>query len=311
MAGLLVGGFLLIAVNVAPGRRVGRRAQGGPREVISDTLEAFRLVVRNPKYVTVVAILAAPSFQEGDLDVLLVVLAVVVLDIDESRVGWLNACLGGGALIGSLASIALVGRSRLALPILTASLVLGGSLMLVGVVPGPLVAAALLLAVGTATSLMDVAGRTLTQRVVADAALSRIFGLMEGMRMGGLAVGAVLASALVEGLGHAVTFAIAGALLPVVCLWLWRPLRRIDDSVIVPVRELNLVRSSRCSRPLRFPSSNGSPRTSFRSKLQLVPQYSRRETPGTASTSSTKVRSRYQSGAARCTGRARASSSAR
>jgi len=59
----------------------------------------------------------------------------------------------------------------------------------------------------------------------------------------GLAVGAVLASALVEGLGHAVTFVLAGALLPVVCLWLWRPLRRIDDSVIVPVRELNLVRS--------------------------------------------------------------------
>ena len=90
---------------------------------------------------------------------------------------------------------------------------------------------------------MDVAGRTLTQRVVADAALSRIFGLMEGMRMGGVAIGAVLASALVEGLGHAVTFVIAGALLPVVCLWLWRSLRRIDDSVTVPVRELELVRS--------------------------------------------------------------------
>jgi MFS family permease len=243
MAGLLVGGFLLVAVNVAPGRRVDRGAQAGPGELVSDTLEAFRLVVRNPKYVTVVAILAAPSFQEGALDVLLVVLAVVVLDIGESGVGWLNACLGGGALIGSLASIALVGRSRLALPILIASLVLGGSLILVGVAPGPQVAAALLLAVGAATSMMDVAGRTLTQRVVADAALSRIFGLMEGMRMGGLAIGAVLVSTLVEGIGHALTFAIAGALLPVVCLCLWRPLRRIDDSVIVPVHELNLVRS--------------------------------------------------------------------
>lgn len=131
----------------------------------------------------------------------------------------------------------------MALPTLIASLVLGGSLILVGVAPGPQVAAALLLAVGTAKSMMDVAGRTLTQRVVADAALSRIFGLMEGMRMGGLAIGAVLVSTLVGGLGHAVTFAIAGALLPVVCLCLWRPLRRIDDSVIIPVREVNLVRS--------------------------------------------------------------------
>ena len=243
MAGLLVGGFLLVAVNVVPGRPVGRRAPAGPREVISDTLEALRLVVRNPDYVTVVSIMAAPSFQEGALDVLLVVLAVVVLDIGEPGVGWLNACLGGGALIGSLASIALVGRSRLALPILTASLVLGGSLVFVGVAPGPLVAAGLLLAVGAATSLMDVAGRTLTQRVVADAALSRIFGLMEGLRMGGLAIGAVLASVLVESIGHAFTFAIAGSLLPVVCLRLWRPLRRIDESVTVPVRELDLIRS--------------------------------------------------------------------
>ena len=243
MAGLLVGGFLLVAVNGVPGRPVGRRAPAGPREVISDTLEALRLVVRNPDYVTVVSIMAAPSFQEGALDVLLVVLAVVVLDIGEPGVGWLNACLGGGALIGSLASIALVGRSRLALPILTASLVLGGSLVFVGVAPGPLVAAGLLLAVGAATSLMDVAGRTLTQRVVADAALSRIFGLMEGLRMGGLAIGAVLASVLVESIGHAFTFAIAGSLLPVVCLRLWRPLRRIDESVTVPVRELDLIRS--------------------------------------------------------------------
>lgn len=243
MSGLLVIGFLLVAINVIPGRRVDRRVHTGPGAVIADTFEAVRLVMRNPKYLTVVAILAVPSFQEGALDVLLVVLAVVVLDIGEAGVGWLNACLGGGALIGSVASIALVGRSRLALPILSASLVLGVSLVFVGVAPGPLAAAALLLFVGAATSLMDVAGRTLTQRVVADEALSRIFGLMEGLRMGGLAIGAVLASALVEGVGHAVAFVVAGGLLPVVCLWLWRPLRRIDESVTVPVRELDIVRS--------------------------------------------------------------------
>ena len=53
----------------------------------------------------------------GALDVLYVVLAVAVLGHGGETAGYLNAAFGAGGVLGVVATVALVGRSRLALPL--------------------------------------------------------------------------------------------------------------------------------------------------------------------------------------------------
>ncbi len=54
---------------------------------------------------------------------------------------------------------------------------------------------------GAGKSFVDVAGRTLLQRITPDWVLARVFGLQESMMMGGLALGAAAAPLLVSWLG--------------------------------------------------------------------------------------------------------------
>ncbi|MDQ2952365.1 MAG: hypothetical protein M3R54_08895, partial [Chloroflexota bacterium] len=75
---------------------------------------------------------------------------------------------------------------------------------------------------------MDVTGRTLLQHAAPPRVLSRAFGLLEGLIMAALAVGAGLAAFLVDRFGPAGAVAVVGAVLPVVLLFGLRPLLRFD-----------------------------------------------------------------------------------
>jgi cyclic nucleotide-binding protein len=95
-----------------------------------------------------------------------------------------------------------------------------------------------------------VSSRTQLQRVVPDTLLSRILGVQEALTMGGLAVGSLLAPALVAGLGDRGALIVVGSLLPVLGLCAWRGLKRADVEARVPVREIALLRSLPMFAPL-------------------------------------------------------------
>jgi hypothetical protein len=108
----------------------------------------------------------------------------------------------------------------------------------------------LLAAAGLGRVVMDVAGRTLLQRVAHDHMLSRLFGLLEGVHMGSLAIGSIAAPALIVLTGERGAFLVAGALMLLAAALVWPVLRRLDVAAVARPRELALLRGIPMFAPL-------------------------------------------------------------
>jgi hypothetical protein len=95
--------------------------------------------------------------------------------------------------------------------------------------------------VGAANSVEDVFGFTLLQRIVPDAVLARVLGVVWGLAMGALGLGSVAATGLVAAVGPRPAFLVVGALLPALTLLVWRRLAEIDRAAAPPTAGLALI----------------------------------------------------------------------
>ena len=218
-------------------------AESAVQGTLDELAEGFRAVGGSPASRLLVLLLAAEYVVIGAFDVLAVVLAIDVLDLGESGVGYLNTALGAGAVLGAIATVTLIGRQGLALPVLTGAALMGAPLVLLGAFPTVLGAFVLLGAVGVGRIVLDVSGRTLLQRVAQPDVLSRTFALLEALSMVGLALGSVLVPALVAAGGAEAALIGSGILLPAVALLRIRTLLAIDSMATVPIVEVSLLRS--------------------------------------------------------------------
>ncbi len=253
-AGILLCSALLAARvgagHVAPVARIARAAASG---VVGDLLGGFRALTRERRPGLLVSLLGAHFVVDGARDVLLVVLAFALLGIGSSGVGFLNTAFGFGAIVGAALTMLLAARRRLTAPLLGGAASWGLALVAMGLFPSRLTAPLLAAIAGAGRPLIDVSGRTLLQRVVADRVLSRVFGVLEGLRMGALALGLALAPALVAIFGERATFVVAGAFLPVLFLVSRRRLAEIDAATTVPEARIALLRSLPIFAPLSAP----------------------------------------------------------
>jgi hypothetical protein len=103
---------------------------------------------------------------------------------------------------------------------------------------------------GTGHARADVAGRILLQRVVPDRILARVFGVLEGAKEGGAAVGAAVTPLLVAALGLRGGILAAGLLLPVAVILLTARIRAVDRAVQLLEQEVNLLQSLDLFGPL-------------------------------------------------------------
>jgi hypothetical protein len=90
---------------------------------------------------------------------------------------------------------------------------------------------------------MDIAGRTMLQRVAPEHALGGIFGALEGLHDAMLAIGSVAVPILIALIGVRPALIVTGLWLPIVVALSWRSLRAADDHSVVHVRELRLLRA--------------------------------------------------------------------
>ncbi len=203
----------------------------------------LRAIRAEPRLRLLIGLYGAQCLVAGALGVLVIVIALDLLSIGNAGVGLLEAASGVGSIAGAAVALALVARKRLAADLSLGIVLWGAPLALVGAVPTLAIAMAALAVVGIGNTLVDISAMTLLQRSAPRAAAARVFGVLESVIVGGLALGALIAPALVASLGARGALLVVGSFLPVVAVLRWRRLALIDGGATVPEDQLAAIAS--------------------------------------------------------------------
>ncbi len=225
--------------------------QGEVREAVhSEIASAVSAVRRERSTRVLVALLAADFFALGALEVLYPPIAVDVLEQDSSWAGYLNAAFGAGAALAIVVTARLVGRARLIPSVLVGlGLYAGAFLVLAAYQTLPLTVVLLMLA-GLGRAILGVGTRTLLQRVSPPDMLARVFGIVEAISMGALALGSLGVTVLVAIGGVPLALIGIGCVIPLAVLAGGRSLFDVDRRADVPIVEIGLLRSLHLFSPL-------------------------------------------------------------
>jgi MFS family permease len=243
---LLVASALLAGIRVEHPITLDQASdEGSARSMLA---AGFHAIARMPRVRLVVGLIVAQGFVRGCLNVLIVVAAYRVLDGGAEAVGYMTAALGAGGLLGAIGAMALGGH-RLAVPFGIALVFWGLPIALMAPLPDLAFAIVLLAVVGAANSVEDVAVFTLLQRLVPGRVRTRVLGLVWSLVMAGVALGSIVAPALVEAVGARSSFIAVGLILPLLTLLTYRKLAEIDRDV-APSPKLELIQLVPMFEPL-------------------------------------------------------------
>jgi len=235
---------VLAAVLVFPVKVPGLAVADDDEEPGAGALvtEGIREVATHRRPRLLVGLLTVQFVVVGALDVLFVVLALSVLHKGQGWVGYLNGVYGLGAVLSGVLTAHLVGR-RLTLVLWVSALVVGAGLAATALTSQAAVVLVLLGVVGAGRAVLVIGANTLLPRVVPATMVGRVFGMVEGLSMAGLAIGSLLTPLLIKAGGHQVALVVVGCLLPATVLAGWATLRRREEGASVPVVEMALLRS--------------------------------------------------------------------
>jgi len=210
----------------------------------------FRAIAREPRLRLLIALYGAQCLVAGALGVFVVAIALKLLGLGTAGVGLLQAACGIGALLGAAVSLSLVSRARVATDFAVGLLIWGAPLLLIGAVPTAIIAAIALGVVGVGNTIVDISAMTLLQRAAPAEVAARVFGCLESVIVASLALGALIAPALISTIGVRGALLTMGALLPVLSILRWRSLGRIDLGATVPEERLAALRAVPFLAPL-------------------------------------------------------------
>lgn len=230
-----------------------RHPSDSSRDLLGEVLAGAQAIRRDSRLFLLISLMGAQVVVAGSLFVLVVPLAFDRLDLGEGGFGTLMAALGVGGLVGAAIAVTMIGR-RLSHAFGIGVVLWGAPIALLALWQSTEGALLLLGLVGLANTLVDVSGYTLLQRAVPDQVLARVFGILESVLYGGIALGAIVTPPLIAGIGLEATFVAAGLLLPALVLLTWRRLTVIDDEAPRHAEELGLLRGVPFLAPLPPPT---------------------------------------------------------
>ena len=252
-AALATGSFVTAAgvISLVETTRFTPPPSGGH---VRDALAGLRTLRTHRMASVLVGLFSLQTFVRGLLTVLIVGAAVGPLGLGNGGVGYLNAAIGAGGLIGAVAALGLIGRRTLGLPFTVSLAVWGAPIALIGLLPTAPAALAFLATVGIANAVLDVSGFSLIQRIVPNEVRGRVFGAMEGIFALMVGLGSLVAPALIGILGVGGALVLAGLILPIAAVLSAPLVRRADAAAVLPEQELALLRSIPFFAPLPMTS---------------------------------------------------------
>ena len=245
--------FLWSALMLAPLLRESEPPLSHERPRLLDEATAgFSAIAGDRRLRLVVGLFSAQTLVNGAFGVLIAVSALELLHLGSSGVGYLNAAVGVGGILGGLFSLALVGHRRLATTFGIAVAGTGAPLLLLGGIATSAAAYVAFGLIGVANIICDVSGFTILQRGTPSEVLARVFGVLHSLIYVTVALGAVLAPVLVNRFGVRWTLVVVGSLLPVLAALTHASLARLDAEPADP-RRLELLLAIPIFSPLSPP----------------------------------------------------------
>jgi hypothetical protein len=249
-AAIAAAGSSLVLLGVTRDRRPDYVDLPEPGEVVRETMSGGSTLLADPGLRLLGATLTLLVFFEGCVDVLVVVIALDLLGLAESSVGYLHGSWGVGALAAGAALALMLQRHSLSVGIGAGSLVIGAAGVLVAAWPSTATAYAAFAAFGGGYTLVEVAGKTFLQRLGADEKLARVFGFLETSRLAAMAAGSITAPLLIELFGVRGALLAIASLLPLLAVIRWGPLHAFETGAPVDSDRYSLLRKASIFEPL-------------------------------------------------------------
>ncbi len=248
--------FVLAAISVAGLDAAEDRGPDGlpdqPAIELPSFLRSVRSVARRPGPALILVGFLGQVLVRGMLITLIVVASIELLGLGRAGIGWLNAAIGLGGLIGAIGAASL-GRSIRLSRMFALSLALWGlPIAVMGAWPVPLVALGAMVVTGLSNASLDISGFTVLQRSFPPRERFAAFGLLEGAGGFGFAVGGIVGSILVDRVGIRGALGLAGALLPIMAVATWPRISRLELESLVPEGRPDLLRQVPLFAPLNL-----------------------------------------------------------
>jgi MFS family permease len=250
VAALAVAASGVALVTLSPDSRPRYESQRAAGGVLRQTATGFRSLASDPALRLLGQCLTLLVFVEGAADVLVVIVALDLLELNSSSVGYLNAAWGIGALVAGGALAVLIDRGQLVAALVVGSLITGATFALPGAWPIAVAAYAAWFGVGIGYTLVEVTVYTLLQRLGDDEVLGRVRGSLETARLTAMALGAITVTPLVAVLGIRGAVLVFAATLPLFALLRWGRLRAFEVGAPVEEHQFSLLRADPIFAPL-------------------------------------------------------------
>jgi hypothetical protein len=196
----------------------------------------------------------AQTLTRGCFNVFAVVVALDLLETGEPGVGVLTAAVGVGAVAGSLGASMLVSGRRLAVIEGIGVALWGLPLTLSGVFPAEAAVLLLMGVIGVGNALVDIGLYTVTQRLVPERLMARVFGALESLTALTVALGSLVTPLAIELLGIRGALVVLGLVAPVLVALSVRRLQRIDRLIVRKDKEIAVLKTVGMLRVLPMPA---------------------------------------------------------
>lgn len=244
----LASGILLLTLR--PDRRPAYIEEDDANGVFRQIAAGFRTLASDAPLRLLGVALSLLLFFEGAFDVLIVVVALDLLGLTDSSVGYLNAAWGIGGVLAGGGLAVLINRGRLVSGLVIGSALTGVAMALPGLWALAAVTFVACFGIGVGYTFVEVAAETLFQRLGDDEEIARVRGALESARLAATSIGTIAMAGLISFAGVRVGIFALAAALPLFVVLRWRRLRSYEMGAPVEAHHFELLRDDPIFTPL-------------------------------------------------------------